>query len=130
MFRIDNNKIFLYWLCRLIFLYNFVLYSAYKYQINKHLQKEQTTFVVLSFANNVTCRNPSLATHRAKIRIKSQKSTSFLQEYFKSEMVQHWYSYCQQNENTNKFFYFENVKDVLTYRHKKEISPLSTRYCP
>ena len=85
---------------------------------------------MLSFANNVTCRNPSLATRRAKIRIKSQKSTSFLQEYFNNEMVQHWYSYCQQNENTNKFFYFGNVKDVLTYRYKKEISPLSTRYCP
>ena len=130
MFRIDNNKIFFIGCAGSFFLYNFVLYLPYKYQINKHLQKEQTTFVVLSFANNVTCRNPFLATHRAKIRIKSQKSTPFLQEYFKSEMVQHWYSYCQQNENTNKFFYFENVKDVLTYRHKKEISPLSTRYCP
>ena len=98
------------------FLYNFVLYSAYKYQINKHLQKEQTTFVVLSFANNVTCRNPFLATHRAKIRIKSQKSTPFLQEYFNNEMVQHWYSYYQLNEKFNKFFYFENVKDLPTYK--------------
>mgnify|MGYP003085949752 FL=1 len=98
------------------FLYNFVLYSAYKYQINKHLPKEQTTFVVLSFANNVTCRNPFIATHRAKIRIKSQKSTPFLQEYFKNEMVQHWYSYYQLNEKFSKFFYFENVKDLPTYR--------------
>ena len=61
---------------------------------------------MLSFANNVTCRNPFLATRRTKIRIKSQKSTSFLQEYFNNEMVQHWYSYCQQNENTNKFFHY------------------------
>ena len=99
-----------------IFLYNFVLYLAYKYQINKHLPKEQTTFVVLSFANNVTCRNPFLATHRAKIRIKAQKSTPFLQEYFNNEMVQHWYSYYQLNEKFNQFFYFENVKDLPTYK--------------
>jgi len=31
-------------------------------------------------------------------------------------MVQHWYSYYQQNEKYNQFFYFENVKDVPTYR--------------